>query len=940
MSKSLIIVESPTKAKTIEKFLGKEYEVKASYGHVRDLPQSASDVPSALKKQKWASLGINVENNFEPLYIIPEEKKKRVKELENSVKEARELYLATDEDREGESISWHLLEVLRPKVPVKRLVFHEITKAAIQNALESPRDIDENLVRAQETRRIIDRLFGYMVSPVLWKKITPRLSAGRVQSVAIRLLVQRERERMRFKSASYWDLSGFFQKGTEGFEAEISQVDGKRVASGKDFEPTTGRLASGADLVHLGRETSAALKEELLNEHAYVEAVEEKPFTNRPYPPFTTSTLQQEASRKLGFGAKRTMQVAQTLYENGFITYMRTDSTNLSTEAITAARTLIQREYGQEYLPQEPRLYKTKVKNAQEAHEAIRPSGADFVHPAIVKDRLGAEAFRLYELIWKRMVACQMKDAVGTRVSVQIALGRATFRASGRTIQFPGFLRAYVEGSDDPEADLADREKILPPLKKGDELEVKNLDTLEHATQPPARYTEGSLIKELERLGIGRPSTWATIVDVVLSRTYAFKRGNALVPSFLAAAVTGLMERYFEKVIDYEFTAHLEEDLDAISRGEFDNLSYLRDFYAGERPGLDALVRRGEEIIDRKEVCGIPLGTAEDGRSIEVRIGKYGPFLTDGTVRASIPDGLAPDELTLESADKLLKDAQQGPMALGSHPLSGKPIYLKSGRYGPYIQEGDLVEGEEKPKMASLLPGMVLEEVDLETALKILSLPRSLGLDAESGEEVVVSNGRFGPYVKRGKDTRSLPLDLSLFDITMEQALELLSQPKKGRGRQAAEAKPLKEMGKHPVTELLLTVKSGRYGPYVSDGTVNASLPSGTNLEEFTLDHAVSLIDQRKAKLEAEGPKKKKSTRAKKSEASEEKRSKAKKKAADEADDVAPKKAAGKKAQAKKATAKKAGAKKAAAKKATPKKAAAKKAGAKKGAAKKRDDEE
>lgn len=938
MSKSLIIVESPTKAKTIEKFLGKEYEVKASYGHVRDLPQSASDVPTALKKQKWASLGINVENNFEPLYIVPEEKKKRVKELENSVKEARELYLATDEDREGESISWHLLEVLKPKVPVKRLVFHEITKAAIQNALQSPREIDENLVRAQETRRIIDRLFGYMVSPVLWKKITPRLSAGRVQSVAIRLLVQRERERMRFKSATYWDLSAFFLKGGDGFEAEISQVDGKRVASGKDFEPTTGLLGAGSDLVHLGRETSASLRDELLKERAYVESVEEKPFTNRPYPPFTTSTLQQEASRKLGFGAKRTMQVAQTLYENGFITYMRTDSTSLSTEAITAARSLIQREYGQDYLPGEARVYKTKVKNAQEAHEAIRPSGADFTHPTVVKERLGAEAFRLYELIWKRTVASQMKDAVGTRVSVQIALGRALFRASGRTIQFPGFLRAYVEGSDDPEADLADREKILPPLKKGDELETKNIDTLEHATQPPARYTEGSLIKELERLGIGRPSTWATIVDVVLSRTYAFKRGNALVPSFLAAAVTGLMERYFEKVIDYEFTAHLEEDLDAISRGEFDNLSYLKDFYQGERPGLDALVRRGEEIIDRKDVCGIPLGTTEDGRTIEVRIGKFGPFLTDGTVRSSIPDGLAPDELTLDSADKLLKDAQQGPTALGEHPLSGKPIYLKSGRFGPYIQEGDVVEGEDKPKMASLLPGMVLEEVNLETALKILSLPRSLGLDPDTNDEVVVSNGRFGPYVKRGKDTRSLPLDISLFDINMDQARELLSQPKKGRGRQAAEAKPLKEMGKHPVTEIVLTVKSGRYGPYVTDGTINASLPSGTNLEEFTLEQAVSLIDQRAAKVAAEGPKKKKSSRGKKStEESEPKKTRAKKKASeDDAEEATPPK----KAAAKKAGAKKAGAKKAAAKKAVPKKAAGKKAAAKKAGAKKAAEDE
>jgi DNA topoisomerase I len=877
MSKSLIIVESPTKARTIEKFLGKGFTILASYGHVRDLPNNAAEIPAELKKEKWARLGINVDADFEPLYIIPDEKKKRVKELKAAVKGAQHIYLATDEDREGESISWHLVEVLQPKIPVKRLVFHEITKSAIERALETPRDIDENLVRAQETRRLIDRLFGYTVSPLLWKKMAPRLSAGRVQSVALRLLVERELERVRFTSADFWDLKGLFlpDNGDISFETELTHVDGKRVASGKDFAPETGKLLPQADVVHLNEATAHALKESLLTAAASVKAVDRKPFTTKPYPPFTTSTLQQEAGRKLGFAARRTMQVAQTLYENGYITYMRTDSTSLSQEALEGARNLIARDFGREFLPQEPRIYKTKVKNAQEAHEAIRPAGSEFAPPAVVKQKLGQEAFRLYELIWQRALACQMKDATGTRVGVQVTCGNAQFRASGKTIEFPGFLRAYVEGADDPEAELADKEKILPPLTEGQGLKVITITPLGHTTQAPARYTEGSLIKQLETLGIGRPSTWATIVDVVLQRTYAFKKGTALVPTFLAIAVIKLMERFFPNVINYEFTANLEEDLDSISRGEADYLKYLSEFYLGGRPGLEALVRKGEEIIDPREVCGVPIGTSND-IVIEVRIGRYGPFLTDGETRSSIPGDLPPDELDLEKAKQILEEAKKGPVSLGNHPETGKPVYVKKGRFGPYVQEGDVESGDDKPKMASLLAGMNPEEVTLDTAVKLLSLPLKLGIFPDNNEEIEVFNGRYGPYVKAGSETRSLPQDLSPLNVVFEQAVELLRQPKTRGRRTAAAAKPMKELGKHPLTELPLVIKSGRYGPYVTDGKINASLPSGTDPEGISLEDAVGFINARAEKLGVavgEDPKKgaKKKTSPKRAAAKKEK---------------------------------------------------------------------
>jgi len=880
MGKSLVIVESPTKAKTIEKFLGKEFVVTASYGHVRDLPNNASEIPESIKKEKWARLGINVDNSFDPLYVIPDSKKKRVAELKKLMKGCDQLLLATDEDREGESISWHLLEVLKPKIPVKRLVFHEITKSAINHSLENTRDVDEHLVRAQETRRIIDRLFGYSVSPLLWKKMAPRLSAGRVQSVAMRLLVERERERIAFRSSIYWDLKAKFARsdGTGEFEAELSLVDGKRIASGKDFDPATGKLLESTKALLLDESSCKELQKKLSAATPVVQSLEQKPYTTKPYPPFTTSTLQQEASRKLRFAAKHTMSVAQTLYENGFITYMRTDSTSLSEEGLSAARSLIESEFGKDYLHPEQRIYKTKVRNAQEAHEAIRPAGDKFVSPEEVKRKVGMEAFRLYELIWMRTLACQMKDAVGKRIAIQVSVDNAVFRASGKTIEFPGFLRAYVEGSDDPEAELADREKILPAVKEGENLAHRGIDSLEHQTQAPARYTEGSLIKELERLGIGRPSTWATIVDVVLNRQYAFKKGTALVPTFLASGVTRLMEGYFTYLLDYEFTARLEEDLDAIARGEKDNLNYLKAFYFGNgQVGLQRLVADGEEKIDPREVCGIPIATDKDGTHLEVRIGRYGPFLSDGETRASLPDALPPDELNLERAQELLETARRGPESLGDHPETGEPVYLKSGRFGPYIQLGEAGD-DQKPKMVSLLPGMDASEVDFATAVKLLEFPKLIGTHPETNEEIVASNGRYGPYIKSGSETRSIPTDdISPLEITLEQALQLLKEPKR-RGR-AAQPKSMRDLGKHPVTEKELTIKSGRYGPYVTDGEINASLPKGAEVAGVTIDDAVNLLEARKARIAAGGgaPRGKKKTTAKKKSAAK-KKSTAKKK--------------------------------------------------------------
>lgn len=923
MTKPLVIVESPTKARTIEKFLGGRFNVLASYGHIRDLPNSAAEIPEKMKDQKWTRLGINIEDDFAPLYVIPSEKKKRVSELRSAIKEASELLLATDEDREGESISWHLLEVLNPKIPVKRLVFHEITKSAIDEALDSARDIDSHLVRAQETRRIIDRLFGYEVSPLLWKKMRPKLSAGRVQSVALRLLVERERERIRFKKAVYWDLKGVFSKRpveeySNHFEAELIKLDDRRVAIGKDFDPTTGKLAPNSSAVLVDEEKARGLVERLKDAVPRVASVERKPFTSRPYPPFTTSTLQQEASRKLSFAARRTMSVAQTLYENGFITYMRTDSTTLSKEALEGARGLVEERFGAGYLHPEPRIYKTKVRNAQEAHEAIRPAGLEFAEPDDVRSKLGVEAFRLYELIWKRTLACQMKDSKGTRVAVQVDVDGAVFRASGKTIEFPGFLRAYVEGSDDPEAELADREKLLPPIEEGEELDTVNLEPLEHTTQPPARFTEGSLIKELERLGIGRPSTWATIVDVVLSRTYAFKRGNTLVPTFLATAVIGMMEQNFAQLLQYEFTARMEDDLDAIARGEANEGQYLKEFYFGNsHPGLRSLVDRGNEEIDPRIVCGIPLGSDPEGRTVEVRIGRYGPFVSNGEDRASLAENVAPDELTVERAVELLVEAAKGPQSLGDHPETNLPVYLKTGRYGPYVQMGDQGDNGEKPKMVSLLPGMSPEEVTFDLAVKLLEFPRNLGKHPEEDNEVLVANGPYGPYVKAGTETRSIPTDdYSPLEMTLEDALAVLKLPKR-RGR-ATQPKSLKEIGKHPGTDAMIVLKSGRYGPYVTDGKVNASIPKGSNPEELTLEDAVNLIEARAARVGSSTKKTAKKKTATKKSTSKKSTAKKSTKAA------AKRKAASKKSTAKKTTAKKSVAKKSTSKKSSTSKKATK----------------
>lgn len=851
--KSLVIVESPTKAKTIKKFLGADYIVMASNGHIRDLPNNASEIPAKLKKEAWAKIGVNVDNNFEPLYIIPPSKKNHVKELQSALKEAKVLLLATDEDREGESISWHLLEALNPKIPTKRLVFHEITKEAIQRAIDNTRSVDLSLVKAQETRRIVDRLFGYEVSPLLWKKMAPRLSAGRVQSVSVRLLVERERERIKFRKADYWSLSAKFEKSGI-FEAELIQIGDKRVATGKDFEPTTGKLKSVDKVVALDQAQATKLADKLRSEKALVSNIEEKPFTSKPPAPFVTSSLQMEANRKLRLSAQRTMAIAQQLYENGFITYMRTDSTILSEQALNAARSFILKDFGKEYLPDKPRTYATKVKNAQEAHEAIRPAGESFTPMKDVEKSLGIEAGKLYELIWKRTVASQMENATGTYLTAQIAIGEATFRSSGKTITFPGFLRAYVEGSDDPEAELADQEKILPPLTKGEQVGIKEIKPDEHTTQAPPRYTEGSLIKTLEEKGIGRPSTWASIVQLVLNRAYAFKKGSALVPTYTAMAVIGLLEKHFTNLVNYEFTARLEDDLDTISRGEAENIGYLKKFYFGNgHPGLKSLVAKGLETIDPREVCGLPIGNKEDGTLVEVRIGRYGPFISDGTSRASVLEDQAPDELTLERATEILATASRAPESLGLHPETGEPIYLKTGPYGPYVQLGDPLEDEKgkkiKPKMASLLANMTPDAVDLDLAVLLLKLPRNLGKHPENGHDIISQNGRFGPYIKCGEETRSIDLSLlSPISITTEQALELLSQPKR-RGRQAA-AKPqeLKTLGKHPVSEKTLTILNGRYGPYVSDGEVNASLPKGLEPEQLTIEQAVDLLETRAAK--------------------------------------------------------------------------------------------
>jgi DNA topoisomerase I len=851
MAKSLVIVESPTKAKTITKFLGRDYIVKASNGHVRDLPESATEIPAKFKKEPWARLGVNVTHDFEPIYVIPKNKKDHIKNLQDELKKVENLYLATDEDREGESISWHLFELLKPKVPTRRLVFHEITKDAIQSSIQNAREIDQDLVKAQETRRIVDRLFGYELSPLLWKKMSPGLSAGRVQSVAVRLLVERERARMRFRSGKYWNLKTKLSKpGSEpSFEAELVNLGGKRVATGRDFNPDTGQLNDPNGILLLSQTDAERVVKALEAGPIKVKSVEEKPFTQKPAAPFVTSTLQVEANSKLRYSARRTMQVAQQLYENGFITYMRTDSTTLSNEAVQAARNLIEREYGKNFMPSAPRKYETKVKNAQEAHEAIRPAGEAFADPEAVRASLGDEAFRLYDLIFKRTVACQMSDAYGTNTIVMSEVADATLRSAGKTIEFAGFLKAYIESSDED----AEAEGVLPKLAVGDGLKSDKIDAQEKQTNPPARYTEGSLIKELEKLGIGRPSTWASIVDVVLNRSYAFKKGNALCPTFTAMAVVQLLEEHFSHYLDYEYTARLEDDLDAISRGEYSNLNYLREFYFGENEGgLRSLIDRGEKEIDPRIVNGLALGEHED-KKLEVRIGRYGPFISDGERRASVPEDICPDELTITKAVELLDHAAKAPESLGLHPETGEPIYVKVGRYGPYVQLGDAGEGN-KPKMASLLQGTELSAVDLDHAVKLLSLPRTVGIFPGNGEKIVAANGRFGPFIKAGEETRSLPRDVTPIDVSLEQAIELLNQPRTRGGRGPVKQTSLKEFGAHPVTSREVKLLSGRYGPYVTDGEINATVARGTDPLSLTPEAAFKLIDERAAQIAENGP--------------------------------------------------------------------------------------
>lgn len=851
-SKSLVIVESPAKARTIRKFLGDEYAIEASKGHVRDLPQGTKEIPEKYRKEPWAYLGVNVEKAFEPVYIVTKDKKKQVDKLKSMLKEADQLYLATDEDREGEAISWHLCQILKPKVPVYRLVFHEITKRAILDSLQNPRQIDESLVRAQETRRVVDRLYGYDVSPVLWRKVGPKLSAGRVQSVAVRLVVERERQRMAFHSATYWDLAGTFRtRENQTFQASLVAVDGKRIPTSRDFDTTTGKLKNSDCIQYTEVEIQKLLERLRQTASAEVIRVEKKEFTQRPPAPFTTSTLQQEANRKYGFTARRTMNIAQHLYENGWITYMRTDSTTLSQEAIQASRTLVREHYGQEYLPTAVRVYQTRVKNAQEAHEAIRPAGTTFRFPEELRPQLSDEEFKLYDMIWKRTVACQMVDAQGRRMTLAVQLDNAEFAASGKTITFPGYLRAYIEGKDEGE-EMGDGEMLLPPVQKGEKTTCTELQPRVHTTQPPNRYSEAALTRILEEKGIGRPSTYASIIETILARHYVFKRGNVLIPTWVAFAVCQLMETYFPHLIDYQFTAEMEDDLDAISRGELPWVEYLKEFYFGdgrENVGLKQLLQNQLEQIDARQISTVSIGNADDGTPLNVRVGRFGPFLELGELRASIPDDMAPDELTVTKGLEMIEHARQGDAPLGYCPETGKPIYLKVGRFGPYIQRGD-AEGEEKPQNASLLKGMDPADMDLETALKLLSLPRTLGNHPEDDQPVIASNGRYGPYVKWNQETRSLNEEFSPLNVTLSQALEILARPKT-RGvaaRAVATKEPLKILGISPITGENVVVMAGRYGPYLTDKKTNVSLPKDVSEETISLEQALEMLAAKAAK--------------------------------------------------------------------------------------------
>ncbi|HEY5272889.1 MAG TPA: type I DNA topoisomerase [Acidimicrobiales bacterium] len=918
MAKSLVIVESPAKAKTIAGFLGSDYVVEASFGHIRDLPRDAKQIPAAFKGEPWARLGVDVDNDFKPLYVISDERQTQVKKLRGLLKGATEVFLATDEDREGESIAWHLLEVLAPQVPVQRMVFHEITPAAIAEALAHPRELDRRLVDAQEARRILDRLYGYELSPLLWKKVMPRLSAGRVQSVATRIVVERERERMAFRSASWWSLAGQFATGDgESFAATLAVVDGKKVADGGDFD-ALGAAEHPEQIVLLDDVAAGELATALTDAPFSVLAVEDRPYRRSPAAPFITSTLQQEAARKLRFSAQQAMRVAQRLYEQGYITYMRTDSTTLSQTALDAARSQAATLYGKDNVSARPRTYDRKVRNAQEAHEAIRPAGDNFRTPRQVAAALANDELRLYELIWQRTLASQMIDATGVTARVRLSAATTSvtsfgapgvvgeFVAAGTVITSPGFLRVYSEGDDETDDAPARDDVRLPALTQGEAVELSRFDTEDHATRPPARFTEASLVKRLEELGVGRPSTYASIMQTIQDRGYVWKKGTALIPSFTAFAVTQLLEEHFSSLVDYSFTAKMEDDLDEIANGTEEAVPWLERFYFGPRngkavdpaheqtvhaTGLKQAVLDHLAVIDARLVNSIPIGSDGDGEEVVARVGRYGPYVQKGDARASIPEDLPPDELTLERALEILS-APSGDRELGIDPATGQTIIVRAGRFGPYVQVGE-AEGKEKPRTASLFKSMTTDSVTLAQSLQLLELPREIGAD-EAGVEVVARNGRYGPYIQRGSDSRSLDSEDLLLSIDIEAALALLAQPKQRRFGQSASS--AHEVGPDPESGKMITLRSGKFGPYVTDGTTNASLRRGDSEEDLTLERAIELLVERRASAPA---------------------------------GARPRRGAAKKAPAKKVAAKKAAAKKSPAKKVAAKKAAAKKVPAK-----------
>lgn len=842
--KTLVIVESPTKARTIRRFLGPEYQVEASIGHVRDLPQKASDIPPKMKELEWSRLGIDVENDFAPLYITPKDKKKVVRELKQKLKDADQLLLATDEDREGESISWHLVQLLKPKVPVRRMVFHEITRPAIEHALAHGRDIDSSLVTAQETRRILDRLYGYTLSPLIWKKIAYGLSAGRVQSPGLRLIVDRERERIAFRKAVYWDLKAVLSPNPElqprTFEARLESVAGKRVATGRDFDAIKGTVVEGRDVVVLGEKEANDLASSLDGEPWKVLSVSEKQTTSRPTAPFITSSLQQEGNRKLRLSARETMRTAQRLYERGFITYMRTDSPILSQEGILGARSAITNLFGDEYLSAEARQFKPSSGDAQEAHEAIRPAGEKFVHPDET-DLTGSER-ALYELIWKRTLASQMADAKKSSVTAKIGAGQAVFTATGTRIIFPGYIRVYVEGKDDPDAALDDRETYLPELKEDQSLTLNDLESLYHETKPPARYTEASLVQRLEKEGIGRPSTYASIISVLFERKYVRKQGNALVPTFTGYAVMQLLEKYFHYLVEYSFTSDMEATLDRIAEGDTHRLDYLREFYLGD-DGLKNRVEQQDSEMKPDECRSVNLPHLKEVPPI--KIGKFGPYVVEKTnedeVHASIPEEIAPADLTEEDVREIIEIQKRGPVPIGHDPESGEPVFCLVGRYGPYVQLGEKSDDNPKPKRATLPRDVGPRDATLELALKLLSLPRTLGQHPETGKDIVANNGRFGPFVVHDGDFRSLKAGDDVYTVTLDRALEILAEPKRSRG-----SRVLKDLGTDQNSGNKVGIYDGRYGPYIKFGKKNITLPeekrSKEAIEAIALEEAMEIV--------------------------------------------------------------------------------------------------